>query len=95
MKDLTVRGDTIYKFSDFKCCTAFGFTVNGKDLKEISQEEQKEIVDYICDKIKESINNETIFINDLIRCLTPTSWGSQKETCDECGDKVFWDIWEI
>jgi hypothetical protein len=95
MKDLTVRDDTIYKFVETQGCTALGFTINGKDLKEISREEQKEIVDYICDKLKESIKNGTIFIHDLIKCLPPTDWGSEKEACDQCGDKVYWDIWEI
>lgn len=84
-----------YKFVETQGCTAFSFTINGEDINDIPKEKQKEIIDYLCEKMKEGIENGTVQLSDIVRSFQTSDWGSDKEPCDQCGDTVHWDIWEI
>jgi hypothetical protein len=84
-----------YKFVETQGCTAFGFTVNDKDLNDISKDEQKEIVDYLCEKMKGGLDDGTVQFSDIVRSFQTSDYGSDKEACDQCGDIVHWDIWEL
>lgn len=84
-----------YKFVETQGCTAFGFTVNDKDLNDISKDEQKKIVDYLCDKMKEGLDNGTVMFSDIVRAFQTSDHGMEKEACDQCGDTVHWDVWEL
>ena len=84
-----------YKFVETQGCTAFGFTVNDKDLIDISKDEQKVIVDYLCEKMKEKIDNDSMQLQDIVRSFGVDDWGSDEEPCGQCGDTVSWNIWEI
>lgn len=84
-----------YKFVETQGCTAFGFTVNDKDLNDISKDEQKEIVDYLCEKMKEGLDNGTVLFSDIVRAFQTSDHGMEESSCDQCGDRVYWDIWEI
>lgn len=84
-----------YKFVETQGCTAFGFTVNDKDINDISKEERNEIIDYLCEKMKERVEDHTMQLPDIVRSFQVDEWGSDKESCDQCGDIVSWDIWEI
>ena len=84
-----------YKFVETQGCTAFGFTVNDKDLNDISKDEQKEIVDYLCEKMKEGLDNGTVLFSDIVRTFQTSDHGMEKEACEQCGDWVFWDVWEL
>ena len=86
---------TKYKFVETQGCTAFSFTINGKDVVDVPKEKQKEIVDYLCEKMKEGIQNDTIQLKDVVSVFQATDWGSENEQCDQCYDTVHWDIWEI
>jgi hypothetical protein len=84
-----------YKFVETQGCTAFGFTVNDEDLANISKEKQKEIIDYLCEKMKEEIDKGTVLFSDIVGVFQETDHGSEKEPCDQCYDTVSWTIWEI
>lgn len=84
-----------YKFEETQGCLAFGFTVNGEDINEIPKEEQKQIIDYLCEKMKERIEDGSMQLQDIIRSFAVDDWGSEKERCDQCGDTVSWEIWEL
>jgi hypothetical protein len=84
-----------YKFVETQGCTAFGFTVNDKDLNDIAKDEQKEIVGYLCQKMKEGLEDGTVLFSDIVRAFQTSDHGSDDEPCDQCGDTVYWDVWEI
>lgn len=84
-----------YKFVETQGCTAFSFTVNDKCVSEVSKEEQKHIIDYLCEKMKERVDNGSMQLQDIVRSFEVDDWGSDKERCDQCGDIVSWEIWEI
>lgn len=84
-----------YKFVETQGCLYFSFTVNDEDITDISKEKQKEIVDYLCEKMKERIDTDSIQLQDIVRSFQVDEWGSDKEFCDQCGDRVTWSIWEI
>lgn len=84
-----------YKFKETQGCTAFGFTVNDKDIDDISKEEVNEIIDYLCQKMKEKVEDHTMQLQDIVRSFIPDEYGGDKEPCDQCGDKVHWEIWEL
>lgn len=84
-----------YKFEETQGCLAFGFTVNGEDINNISKEEQKLIIDYLCERMKEKLDEDTLYLNDIVKTFSPTDYGYEKERCDTCGDTVSWEIWEL
>lgn len=84
-----------YKFVETQGCTAFGFTVNDKDLNDISKDEQKEIVDYLCEKMKEGLDDGTVLFSDIVRAFQTSDHGWEESSCSQCGDRVYWDIWKL
>lgn len=84
-----------YKFVETQGCTAFSFTINGEEIGDIPKEKLKEIIDYLCEKMKEGIDDGTVQFSDIVRSFQTSDWGSDKKACDQCGDTVHWDIWEV
>jgi hypothetical protein len=84
-----------YKFVETQGCTAFSFTINDKELNDISKDEQKEIVNYLCEKMKEGLDDGTVLFSDIVRVFQTSDHGMEKESCDQCGDCVYWDVWEL
>lgn len=84
-----------YKFVETQGCTAFGFTVNGEDVEDLSKETKSEIVDYLCAKIKKGVEEGSIPLSDIVGVLPETDYGSDKEPCSQCFDTVSWTVWEI
>lgn len=84
-----------YKFVETQGCTAFGFTINDEDINDIPKEKQKEIIDYLCEKMKEGLDAGTVLFSDIVRAFQTSDHGMEKEDCSQCGDRVYWDIWEI
>jgi hypothetical protein len=84
-----------YKFVETQGCTAFSFTVNDKCVSEVSKEEQKQIIDYLCEKMKERIDEGSMQLQDVVRSFGVDDWGRDEERCDQCGDTVSWEIWEL
>lgn len=84
-----------YKFVETQGCIVSGFTINNEELKNVSKDEQKKIVDYLCEKMKEGLDDGTILFPDIVRAFQTSDHGMAKEACDQCGDRIYWDIWEI
>jgi hypothetical protein len=84
-----------YKFVETQGCTAFSFTINDQEIGDIPKEKLKEIINYLCEKMKEGIDDGTVHFPDIVRSFQTSDWGSDKERCDQCGDTVSWEIWEI
>jgi hypothetical protein len=84
-----------YKFKETEGCLEFKFTVNGEDIRDVSYKQQKEIVDYLCEKMKRRIVKGTMFLPDIVKLFKETNYGSTKVACDMCGDKVNWTIWDL
>ena len=84
-----------YKFIETQGCTSFGFTVNDKDIDDISKENMNEIIDYLCEQMKKRVEDNTMQLQDIVRSFQVSDWGAEKYSCETCGDNVSWDIWEI
>lgn len=84
-----------YKFVETQGCTAFGFTINDEDINDIPKEKLKEIIDYLCEKMKEGLDDGTILFPNIVRTFQTSDHGMAKEACDQCGDRIYWDIWEL
>jgi hypothetical protein len=76
-------------------CTAFGFSINSRELSEISNEEQDKILDYLFLKVKEGIADNTILFNQVVQLFQPDDWEHSTDVCDQCGDSVSTTIWKI
>ena len=84
-----------YKFVETTGCTAFSFTINEENFYDLPHDKQEEVVNYLLEKVRESINHKEIIINDLVKLFQETDYGSETESCDQCGDLVAWTTWEI
>jgi hypothetical protein len=84
-----------YKFIETTGCTAFDFIVNEKSLSELSKQEINEILDYLFVKVKEGINENTILFTDVVKLFQPDDWEHDPEPCDQCGDTVSTETWNI
>lgn len=87
--------NTKYKFVETQGCTAFGFDVDGKDDGDLSNETKSEVVDYLCAKIKQGVEDGAIELSDVVRVFPETDYGTDKEPCSQCFDTVSWTVWEI
>ena len=89
-----------YKIEINQGCTAYGTVVNGKDWSgeypatTMTEEERNEFYEYLLSKIKEGYDDGSICIDDLIRLFhyDGCSWGP---VCDQCGDSVMTESWEL
>ncbi len=86
---------TKYKIVETTGCTAFDFSINEKSLSDYTKEELNEILDYLFVKVKEGINENTILFQDVIKLFQPDEWEHDSEPCDQCGDTVSTETWNI
>jgi hypothetical protein len=86
---------TKYKFVETTGCTAFGFSVNEKELSELSEKEYEDMLDYIFIKVKEGLVENTILFNDVVKLFQPDDWTHNSYPCDQCGDTVSTETWNI
>lgn len=84
-----------YKFVETTGCTAFSFAVDGENFYDLTKDKQEEILDYLLEKVRESINHKEIGIADLVKLFQETDYSCETESCDQCGDLVAWTTWEI
>ena len=93
--------DTKYTITISEGCTAFYTEINGKTLggeyepTSFPDDEIDELVDYLCEKFKQSLKESTVQLDDLIRCFQPDSWHYDDRSCDCCGDTVSTRTWHI
>jgi hypothetical protein len=86
---------TKYKFVETTGCTAFNFTVNGKQFLEVSDQEYDEMLDYIFVKIKEGINEQTIPLEEVVKLFQYDDYEHDPEPCGQCFDTISTTTWNI
>jgi hypothetical protein len=90
---------TKYKIIKSEGCTSFGTTVNGQNVygefEPMCESQINEFVDYLCERFKEERKMCTVQLDDLIKCFQPDSWHYDDEPCDQCGDTVSSQTWEL
>ena len=86
---------TKYKFIETTGCTAFDFTVNDKSFSELSKEEYDEMLNYLFEKIKEGIGEQTILLEDVIHLFQYDEYEHDPEQCSQCFDTVSVTTWNI
>ena len=84
-----------YKFVETTGCTTFDFTVNGKSLSEISQNEQDEILEYLIIKLKEDIKENIIQLERVVQLFQYDDYEHDDHVCGQCGDTVSTTTWNI
>jgi hypothetical protein len=45
--------------------------------------------------MKEGLEDGTVMFSDIVRAFQTSDHGSDNKPCDQCGDTVYWDIWEL
>ncbi len=75
-----------YKITISEGCTAFYTEINGKF---VGGEDPR------YDFFKEERKQCTVQLDDLIKCFQPDSWHYDDESCDQCGDTVSTQTWEL
>jgi len=90
-----LKMQTRYKFVEVDGCTAFDFSVNDKQVGDMSEEEYNQMIDYLFVKIKENINEQTIRFRDLVSLFQYDEYVCDPESCDQCGDTVSTTTWNI
>jgi uncharacterized UBP type Zn finger protein len=86
---------TKYKFVETTGCTAFNFTVNDQEFSELSTQEYDEMLNYLLEKIKENIAEQTILLADVVRLFQYDDYEYDPTRCEQCGDTVSTTTWLI
>lgn len=87
--------ETKYKFVETTGCTAFGFSVNDREISDLSEREYNEMLDYLFVKIKEGINDNTILFTDVVKLFQYDDYEHDPNICETCGDcrgSMTWNI---
>jgi len=86
---------TKYKFIETTGCTAFDFSINNKSISEYSNQELDVILNYLFEKIKEGISENTILFQGVVKLFQADDWHHDSNVCDQCGDSVSTETWNI
>jgi hypothetical protein len=86
---------TKYKFVETTGCTAFNFTVNDKSFSELSEQEHNEMLDYLFDKVREGLSEQTILLENVIHLFQYDDYEYDPNICEQCGDTVSSTTWNI
>jgi hypothetical protein len=84
-----------YEIIESTGCTKFGFSINGKELNDLPENEIEEVIDYLLPKIKESIKNKEINLSTIMHIFPYAGYEHTKEPCGQCGDHVTITVWRI
>lgn len=76
-------------------CIAFGTTVDGVNICDMSKEQYMEIVDKILSAIRTGIVENTVSFDSLINCLPYDNYEHDDNVCEQCGDTVDKTTWNI
>lgn len=87
--------NTKYEIKEVIGCTAFDFTINGKSLSDYNKQEIDHILQYLFEKVKEGIAEQTILFENVIHLFQPDDWEHDPYICEQCGDSVSTTIWNI
>jgi hypothetical protein len=86
---------TKYKFVETTGCTAFDFTVNDKSFSDVSKSEYDEMLNYLFEKIKEGVGEQTILLEDVVKLFQYDEYEYDPHVCEQCGDTVSTTTWNI
>ena len=86
---------TKYKFVETTGCTAFDFTVDDRSFSELSEQEYNDMLNYLFQKIKEGIGEQTILLENVIHLFQYDDYEHDPHVCDQCGDSVSTTTWNI
>lgn len=86
---------TKYKFVETTGCTAFNFTVNSKEISELTKQEYEKMLAYLLSKIKEGLEEQTILLENVIHLFQYDEYDYDDHVCEQCGDTVSTTIWNI
>ncbi len=86
---------TKYKFVETTGCTAFDFTVNDKSFSDVSKSEYDEMLNYLFEKIKEGVGEQTILLEDVVKLFQYDDYEYDPHVCEQCGDTVSTTTWNI
>ena len=86
---------TKYKIEITEGCTAYGTSINGRDVVDIPEEEMDEIVDYVLAQIRESYNRNGTSFENIIQLLDYDEYEHDPTVCGSCGDTVSTTTWNI
>lgn len=87
--------NTKYKIEITEGCTAYGTSINGRDVVDIPEEEMDEIVDYVLAQIRESYNRKGTNFENIIQLLDYDDYEHDPTVCGSCGDTVSTTTWNI
>jgi hypothetical protein len=76
-------------------CTAYGITFDGERLEYLSLEQQDKIKKYLLEKLSFAIDRGECTLEQLIRCFQYDSYETSDYKCEQCGDYVSTEIYEI
>jgi hypothetical protein len=92
-----MENKTKYEIVKSEGCLSFGTTVNGKDMygeyNPMTPVEILEFVDYLCEKFKQELKDNTVSIDDLIGCFQYDESETEDSSCETCGDSVTTTTW--
>jgi hypothetical protein len=83
-----------YKIEMSRGCTADAFIVNGESYWDLPEDKQKEFVDYLIDKMREAMNRSEFHIHNIVELFQPDDWETS-DTCEQCGDSVHTEYWNL
>jgi len=86
---------TKYKFVETSGCTSFNFTANDKSFSELTKEELDEILNYLLLKIKESVSEQGILLENVVSLFQYDDYEHDDHICEQCGDSVSTTTWNI
>lgn len=86
---------TKHKIEITEGCTAFGTSINDRNIIDIPKEEIEEIIDYLLAQVKESYNRSEILLEDIVNLFQYDDWERDQEPCEQCGDTVSTTTWNI
>ena len=76
-------------------CMAFYTLINGKNLNEMSEQEQDEFLTYILAEIKQKVKENNISIDSIIKLIEYDDYENDGHICGQCGDQVLRTYWRI
>ena len=90
---------TKYEIVKSEGCLSFGTTVNGQNMygefEPMTVEQIEEFVDYLCEKFKQELKNNTVSIDDLLDCFQYDEHETEDGSCETCGDSVSTTTWNL
>jgi hypothetical protein len=94
-----MKNKTKYEIVKSEGCLSFGTTVNGQNMygefEPMTVEQIDTFVDYLCEKFKQELKDNTVSIDDLLNCFQYDECETEDGYCETCGDSVTTTTWNL